>query len=99
MIDGREFVFTDKPIDAIAWAPVESERRVDPRVRIQIMVRGEGTVRIPAAWLPKGLRLFGEGQAPGSQGEAIDSKLADGVLTFKTTRETSGRWLYGIAEP
>jgi len=95
-IDGRKFVFADKPVEAIAWAPVEPERRIDPGVRIQIMVSGEGTVRIPADWLPKDVLLSSEGQAPGSSGEAVDSRFADGVLTFKATKQTSGRWIYGI---
>lgn len=94
-IDGKQFVFADKPIDAIAWAPVEPKRRIDPGLCIQILVSGVGTVRIPAPWLPANLRLYAEGRSAGSRGEAVDSRISGGVLTFVASRKNSGRWIYG----
>jgi hypothetical protein len=96
-VDGKRFTFADHPIDAIAWAPVEAARRIDPGVRLQIRIDGEGAVSIPAAWLPPNLRLYTEGQTPGSRGEAVDSRFADGMLYFKAAKENSGRWIYGVA--
>lgn len=96
VVDGKRFVFADTPIDAIAWAPVEAARRIDPGVRLQIRIDGEGEVCIPAAWLPASLKLYWEGQTPGSRGEALDFRLTDGILSFKATRVNSGRWIYGV---
>jgi hypothetical protein len=95
-VDGKAFILADKPMDAMAWAPVEPDRRVDPGLRIQIKVSGEGSVRIPAAGLPPALRLYSEGQTPGSRGESVDSSIAGGALVFKATKENSGRWIYGV---
>lgn len=96
-VDGKRFTFADRPIDAIAWAPVEAPRRIDPEVLLQIRIDGEGAVSIPAAWLPPNLSLYSEGKTPGSRGEAVDSRFADGMLSFKATGENSGRWIYGVA--
>ncbi len=95
-VDGRKFIFADHPLDAIAWAPVEPQRRVDPEVRVQIKVSGEGTVHIPASGLPQDLRLFSEGETPGTQGTPVESINADGVITFMITNQISDRWIYGI---
>jgi hypothetical protein len=96
-IDGKRFTFADRPIDAIAWAPVKPERRIDPRVRFQIRIEGVGAVRIPVAWLPPNLSLHSEGQTPGSCGAAVDSSLANGMLAFNATSQNSRRWIYGVA--
>jgi hypothetical protein len=95
-VDGKLFTFADRPIDAIAWAPVEPVRRIDPGVRLQIKISGTDTVHIPAAWLSPSLRLYSEGQIPGSRGEAVGSSFADGMLVLKATQENSGRWIYGV---
>lgn len=95
-LDGKRFIFTDVPFDTIAWAPVEPDRQLNSGVRIQIMTRGEGTVHIPASWLPKDLRLYREGPIPGSRGQLVASRIVDGVLTFEATRENGGRWIYGV---
>src|ERR1017187_2663733 len=93
-IDGKTFSFADQPMDAIAWAPVETERRKDAGVRIQINVAGQGTVHIPAKWLPPDLRLYSEGQAPGTRGKIVESAIVDGTLIFKATKENNGRSIY-----
>jgi hypothetical protein len=63
---------------------------------LQIMSRGEGTLRIPASTLPAALEIVAEGPTPGSRGATVPSLRVNGALLFTVTRETVGRWLYGV---
>ncbi len=94
-IDGRTFAFADGSFSQVAWAPVAQERRIPGGAILQILARGTGTLRIPAAGLPP-LSVVAEGRTPGSRG-AEASATRDGDSPVVTvTRAESGRWLYGV---
>jgi len=93
-VDGRSYRFSAKPLALIAFAPVAQERRVPGGAVMQIMVRGAGTVRIPAPGIPGNARLFAEGPTPGTRGSAVACRIQDGALTFEATPATANRWLY-----
>jgi hypothetical protein len=98
MIDGHQTVFADRELPEVAWAPVPRSRQVPGSAVLQIMSRGEGTLRIPASTLPARLELVAEGPAPGSRGAVVPSRREDGSLVFTVTREVTGRWLYAVPE-
>ena len=93
-IDGREFVFADRAIHQLAWAPVPQERRVSSGTVLQLITYGTGTIRIPAAGLSETLQLIVEGSKPGSRGKILPSKREGDALIFEITGDESGRWIY-----
>jgi len=97
-VDGREFVFADKPMGQLAWAPVPEERRVPGGAVLQFMAHGRGTIRIPAAALPPNIELVVEGQKPGSRGKTVPSRIDGDSLVLEITAESGGRWIYGTAK-
>lgn len=95
-VDGRTWVFADKKLPHITFAPVTEDRRVSGGAILQIMIHGDGEVRIPATGLPPTLQLVTEGATPGSRGEAVPCRIENETLIFTVTGAQSGRWLYGI---
>ncbi len=95
-IDGREFVFSDRPLPMVSWAPVAKERRVDGGAVLQIMVHGQGQLRIPKADLPEDIEMVAEGSTPGSRGHAVASRWENGTLMVEMSAKESGRWLWGL---
>lgn len=95
-IDGRRTEFADRPIGQIGWAPVAVERRVPGGAVVQIVVRGNGKVRIPAPALVEGSAVVAEGPKPGSRGEAVPAQWDGGSLVLEITPALSGRTLYVI---
>jgi hypothetical protein len=95
VVDGTEFVLADRPMDELAFAPVSADRRTHPGVLVQILVRGAGTVKLPAAGFPDGLRLFAEGPTPGSCGGEIPSQRQADSQVFTVPEHAQGRWIYG----
>jgi hypothetical protein len=96
-IDGKRTVFADQVLDEAGWAPVAESRRVHNGAILQIMVRGSGTVRIPASGIRGQLALFVEGQSPGSRGAEVPGRLEGGAVTFNMAPELNGRWIYVVA--
>ncbi len=95
-VDGVTYAFGDAPFGQVAWAPVAEARRVPGGAVVQILARGKGTLRIPAAHLPVGLQLFAEGPTPGSRGNAVDSHREGDTLVVEIGPGTAGPWLYGV---
>lgn len=95
-LDGHETVFADHPIPQLAWAPVPKERRVPGGAVLQMMVYGEGVLRIPAPGLPANVRLYAEGATPGSRGAEVALRREGGLLSFTVTGKESGLWLYAV---
>jgi hypothetical protein len=81
-VDGRTTTFADKPMPLVAWAPVDQARRVEGGAIMQIVVHGEGEVRIPAVGVSGQVELVQEGATPGSRGPAVTHRFEKGVLTF-----------------
>jgi hypothetical protein len=77
----------------VAWAPVDTSRRVDHGAIMQIFVQGSGDVHIPVGNLAGPMDLIQEGATPGSRGNVIPSRWENGVLTFAAT-SLQGRCLY-----
>lgn len=93
-IDGRRTVFAEKPLEQIGWAPVAEDRRVPGGATAQILVRGSGPVRLPAAAVPQGSQLAAEGAKPGSRGAAVAARWANGEAVIEITPEVSGRLIF-----
>lgn len=94
-VDGTEWKLADSPMGSIAWGPVSEDRRVPGGAVLQILVRGQGQVRIPVMG-PEDLLLFAEGAKPGSRGVAVPVKVESGWLTFEVTPGVNGRWIYAV---
>jgi len=93
-IDGRRFIFADRPVEEIAWSPIAVERRVEGGAVFQMQVRGAAEVRIPTPDLKTPPRVVAEGPQPGSRGEPIPCHLVDGALRLTVPASAQGRWLY-----
>lgn len=97
VLNGRSWVFAEKPLAQIAFAPVAAERRVPGGAVMQILAAGAGTVRIPGIATP--VDLVAEGPAPGSRGASVPVRRENGALLFDLTPAISGRWLYAVPRP
>jgi hypothetical protein len=97
-IDGRQTRFADQPLPQIAWAPVPAARRVDGGAVLQVMVVGQGSVRIPRGHLPERIELVAEGPTPGSRGHVVPSHWDDSALVFAVTPRESGRRLWAVPQ-
>jgi hypothetical protein len=97
-VDGKRTVFADQPLESIGWAPVAAARRVPGGAVVQIMARGSGAVRIPAAGLPGSIALVAQGPAPGSRGADVAFRLENGAIAFDLAPELSGRWIYVVSK-
>ncbi len=95
-IDGVTVRFAEYPMESVAWAPVQPERRGDAGALVQIFVRGFGDVSIPVPSVPADATLVVEGTKLGSRGEIVDAEIDSGFLTFTSTESTSGRWLFVV---
>jgi hypothetical protein len=90
------YAFADEAFGQVAWAPVAEARRVPGGAVVQILARGMGALRIPAAHLPADLQIFAEGSTPGSRGILVESRRDGDTLTVEVADGASGRWLYGV---
>jgi len=92
-VDGRTFTLADKPVNALAFAPVPSERRIDANVLLQIRVEGDVVISLPVAGIT---RLVAEGPTPGSRGEEIPCRQEGDRLVFQVPDHAQGKWIYGF---
>lgn len=97
-INGRSWEFADRPIPLIAWTPVSAARQIPGGAVFQVVVHGQGEVRIPLAELPRNLRMIAEGATPGSRGHEVASRVEDDRLVLDIQPTDAGRWLWGVAE-
>ena len=97
-IDGRTTVFANGEFADVAWAPVSEARRVKRGALMQIVARGLGTLRIPAAGLPDAVAVFAEGAMPGSRGARAEARRTKGSLIVTLTKELPGPSFYVVAE-
>jgi hypothetical protein len=97
-VDGKTYIFSDKKQRRIAWAPVAQERRLPGKAFLQIFVSDAGEVTIPLQTDKKNLKLYKEGQTPGSRGEEISFSYSRGQLRINIDKSQSGRWLYLTGE-
>jgi len=83
-IDGRDYVFSDAPLDFIAWAPVLESRRVPGGAQFELWVQGSAGVSIP---LPESIvagRLCFQGPCVGQVGDEVNGVTCqDGWLRFR----------------
>lgn len=93
-VDGRKWVFADKALSRIAWAPVSESRKVKGGAVMQIFVEGNAEVKIPLTKSTGNVALFAQGNAPGMKGAQIPCKIERGYLRFTADKTSSGRWLY-----
>lgn len=94
-VDGREYRFADAPLGQLAFAPVGEARRVPGGAIMQLLVSGQGEVRLPAAGLPEAVSLIAQGAKPGSRGEEVAARVEAGVLIFDAGA-AAGRWLFVV---
>ncbi|MCU0961740.1 MAG: hypothetical protein MUF48_16725 [Pirellulaceae bacterium] len=95
-IDGRSWEFADRELPLVAWSPVAAERRVEGGAVLQVVVHGEGAVRVPWAELPRDLTVFAEGPTPGSRGQPVVSRVEDDALVLEINPSCAGRWLWVV---
>lgn len=96
-IDGTVTSYASAPFEAVSWAPVTEERRVDGGAILIVHAIGEGELRIPAPELAAA-KLYAEGATRGSRGEAVPCRIDGGALVFTVTPQLSGRWFYAVPE-
>lgn len=95
-VDGRPFVFADRPFGQVAWGPVEENRRVEGGAVLQFLVRGQGTLRIPLVGVPHEVEAVLQGRTPGSRGEVLSHRIEDNALVIEMPAGASGRWGYVV---
>ena len=94
VVDGKETVFADTPINLVAWAPVPKTRQTPGGALIQFIALSPGIVHVPDAGLPPSVEIIAEGTTPGSRGTVVPCKRENGKLTFEVVPGIAGRWLY-----
>jgi hypothetical protein len=79
--------------------PVPQERRVEGGAVLMVMTRGEGTLTLPSAGLPKKMAFYAEGAKPGSKGDLLaEAETAPGApFTIEVPAGALHRWIYGVA--
>ncbi len=95
-VNGRRTVYADSPMDLVAWAPVEGERRKECGALLEMFFLGEGEVRIPIGSLPQDLEVVMQGAKHGSRGEVIPSRIEEGALIFDVRPGMGHRWIFAI---
>ncbi|MBI2425494.1 MAG: hypothetical protein HYV27_21895 [Candidatus Hydrogenedentes bacterium] len=95
-IDGTATQFSEAPLPFVAWAPVQEYRRKEGGAVVQLMVYGQGTLRIPAAGLPEAMHFVTEGPTPGSRGTAVAHRREDDSIVIEIGPGASGPWIYGV---
>ena len=97
-IDGKFYKLSDKKQNLIAWAPVSSERRITDKAFFQIFFEASGDIFIPFKKIYKNMKLFKEGNSPGSKGEEIPFELQKGILKLFADKTNANCWLYMVGE-
>ena len=96
-IDGRKFVFADKPLGQIGWAPVQENRQVENGARLMVFCNTAGSVNIPVADYSEITAFYAEGSTPGQKGEFVPCKRDADRLVIDITGNAVSRWLYGVS--
>jgi hypothetical protein len=97
-IDDREFVFADKAVGTIGWAPVDENRRVDNGAILIVYCDTAGSIRIPAKSFPESIAFYVEGNAPGKKGKPVFSKNEGDSVTVEISEAAAERWIFGVEE-
>lgn len=82
-VDDREHMFSDKPMEFIAWAPVARARQMPGGARLEVWVQGSARIRIPWNQAEGTPRLVRAGNKPGTSGAAMEATFRDGWLEFE----------------
>jgi len=93
-IDGRKFVFADKPLPLVAWAPTPQEQQVEGGAVYLVRAAGDGELRLPIPGL-KNPVVLRQGARLGQAGADQKASYEQGVLTF---RIRSGAVWYFVRE-
>jgi len=93
-IDGKTTVYADSPIPTAAWAPVESQRRIEGGALMEMFFQGDGAVHIPVYGLPEAVQVVAQGPTLGSRGQAVPSQREGDTLTITLDQTSSNRWLF-----
>jgi hypothetical protein len=82
-LDGKQFVFADRPFPRISWGPVPNDQRVIGGAVYLARAAGKGELRLPLGELRQPY-VVAEGRLLGEPGEEIRSSYDQGTLTFET---------------
>ncbi|MBR5627472.1 MAG: hypothetical protein IKW74_07635, partial [Thermoguttaceae bacterium] len=93
-VDGRTFVFADKEMPEIAWAPVSPERRVEGGAILEIWAIGKAKIRIPVAEPVRSPRIFTR-DGIGECLNEISCTFNDGYLEFESLDAGTPYYLIG----
>ncbi len=93
-IDGKTTVYADSPIPTAAWAPVESQRRIEGGALMEMFFQGDGAVHIPVYGLPEAVQVVAQGPTLGSRGQAVPSQREGDTLIITLDQTSSNRWLF-----
>jgi len=100
VIDGKRWVFADRPLAHVAWAPIPAAQRVEGGAVLRVWADGEGAVHLPLTreMASAAVEVVAEGPTPGSRGDAVAARVEGGALVFDAGGATSRRWLYVCAQ-
>jgi hypothetical protein len=93
-IDGRDYVFADRAVSHIAWAPLPPDRRVPGGAVMELWILGEANLKIPLPENLRAARAFLQGPRAGSSGSEVAVKVRDGVLEFQSQSGWGHMYLY-----
>jgi hypothetical protein len=96
-LNGRQYLFADRPMPHIAWAPVAEDRRVPHGAIMELWSNGASNVSVPVPEPTRDGQLVFEGARPGSAGAAVPTIVKDGLLQFQARADWPQKHLYWVA--
>jgi hypothetical protein len=93
-LNNKIYVFAREKQKHLAWAPVAANRQIPDKAFFQIYVDGSGEIAIPLKTGRNNLKLFTEGQVPGSMGKKVDFIFENGYIKFQANDQNTRRSLY-----
>ncbi len=91
-IDGKNYVFSETPLNFVGWAPVPEERKVANGAIMTAIASGSGTLSIPMTHFNfDNYTTYTEGSIPGTIGETIPSEFNSSEKILKITLTPSAQ--------
>ncbi|MBN2296286.1 MAG: hypothetical protein JXM70_27900, partial [Pirellulales bacterium] len=90
-VDGRTYVFADKIMPLVSWAPVPKEQSVADGAVYLVFANGAGELSLPIPGL-KNPKVLLQGVRMGEADEEIKAEYASGMLKFPVKGD--GKWYF-----
>jgi hypothetical protein len=95
-VDGRTTVFADQSASLVSYAPVDVSRQVPNGATGQIMIQGQGDVRLPSHVVPEKATLVVEGPLAGMRGPELAYRRDGHTVVLSISPKESGRCIWVV---